>query len=128
MTPALRSQIAEKFRQATARPVRWADESPGGDFEGRDTTLEIFDVQEDDQRDLFVELADLRRETRQLGGERLRLIFHTPEATTRHYPGVRSERSRVVLRLVPGQPRRTAGIVDDDIAGESRPPRSQGTG
>lgn len=124
MTPALRTQLAEKFRNATGRPVRWADDGLRGDFEGRETTLEIFDVQEDDQENLFLELGELRQEARRLVGERLRLLFHTPEATTRHYPAVRSERARVVLRLVSSGPRRPSGVVDEDISGDPRPPRS----
>lgn len=125
MNTALRAQLAEKFRSATGRPVRWADEGPGGDFEGRETTLEIFDVQDDDQKTLFLELSALRNEARQLLGERLRLLFHTPEATTRLYPGVRSDRSRVLLRLISTRPRKVSGVVDEDVAGDPRPPRSR---
>lgn len=125
MNTALRSELAEKFRSATGRPVRWVDEGLGGDFEGRETTLEIFDVQDDDQKTLFVELSALRNEARQILGERLRILFHTPEATTRLYPGVRSERSRVVLRLISTGPRKVNGVVDEDVAGDPRPPRSR---
>ena len=128
MNPSVRSQLTEKFRQATVRPLRWADEGPAGDFEGRETTLEIFDVQEEDQKNLFLGLADLRRDAKRLLGESLRLIFHTPEATTRHYPGVRSEQPRVLLRLITSQHRRIASMVDEDIAGEPMPPRTRRTG
>lgn len=91
MTPETRSYLAGEFGKATGHPVRWADEAVGGDFEGRETTLEIFDVPEDDQEKLFLELAPQRKQARQLLGERLRLLFHTPEATTLHYPQVRRE-------------------------------------
>lgn len=70
MTPETRSYLAGEFGKATGHPVRWADEAVGGDFEGRETTLEIFDVPEDDQEKLFLELAPQRKQARQLLGER----------------------------------------------------------
>lgn len=119
-----RSELLEKFRSATGRPVRWASEAQG-DFEGREWTIEIFDVQEVDQETMFVSLGALRRSAREYLGGTIRVLFHTPQATTRYYASVRPPGYRVPLTIVPSPNTRPRGLVDDDVLGDSRPARSK---
>ena len=74
------------------RPVRWTDERTSqGDFEGRDWTVELFDVPAEEERSLLLRLIALKREIRASAGPALTFVTHTPENTTRFYPWVRSE-------------------------------------
>lgn len=91
-----RDEVLDQLRERTRRPARWATQGGSvGDFEGRDQTLELFDVTEDEQPDLFESLADFMREARALLGSTPRILFHTPEATSRYYAHVRLPVSRV---------------------------------
>lgn len=90
------------------RPVRWTDDRTcRGDFEGREWTLELFDIPREEQRQLHRGFSELRKRFWQATGHSLTFIFHTPEATERHYAWVRHEELSLVdsaLREVP--PRR----------------------
>lgn len=121
-----RRELLDQFRSATSRPVRWAVEAPPqGDFEDRESTIEIFDVQDFDQQRTFATLGPLRRKARELLGRSVRVLFHTPQATTRYYADVRPPGYRVPLTIVLSTPVRRRGLIDDDVLGESRPPRSK---
>lgn len=72
--------VLELFRAHTPsyRP-RWADHlTSAGDFEGRDFTLELFNVPLAEQRPLRRRLRAVLRQAEALLGSPLRLIFHTP--------------------------------------------------
>ncbi|HTE53656.1 MAG TPA: hypothetical protein VK698_22530 [Kofleriaceae bacterium] len=72
------------------KPVRWASAGPSiGDYDGRETTLDVFDVEARDQRRLLRQLRDLRREIEQAIGSPVVLVFHTPAQTSAFYPDVR---------------------------------------
>ncbi len=71
------------------RPVRWASAGPSiGDYDGRETTLDVFNVEARDQRRLLRELRDLRREIEEAIGSPVVLVFHTPAQTVGFYPDV----------------------------------------
>jgi hypothetical protein len=91
MSHTERDAILKDFREAVrGRPVYWADERTlPGDVEGREDTLEIFDVEGAEQRRLLTELRPVRHRAEQLLGRAVRVMFHTPEATTRYYSHVR---------------------------------------
>ncbi len=73
------------------RPVRWADERTTlGDFAGREWTLEIFDVPEDQQRELLARLWGLKELVWEQLHKSLTFIFHTPAETDRLYGWVRT--------------------------------------
>ncbi len=71
-------------------PVRWTDETiTRGDFDGRDWTVDVFDVPASEQRAAVARLWPLRKSVRREHGVDLTFVFHTPEATTAHYAWVR---------------------------------------
>lgn len=103
-----RAMVRALFMWRTRRPVRWADElTTLGDFDGRDCTLEVFDVPAEEEWELFRSLRTLRRRAAAELGRALTLIFHTPEETTRLYAWVRARAAEPVLLDVCGPgPRR----------------------
>lgn len=75
------------------RPVQWAPaERLVGDYEGRQRTLEVFDAEAGEQRQLLRDLRPVRAEIERLIGGPLIVIFHTPEESERLYPAVASGR------------------------------------
>lgn len=130
MTADPKRSLLEEVQSIVARPVRWAgDAATPGDFEGREFTLEVFDVPSDEQMGMFSRLRGVRAKAHELLGQSIRIVFHTPEATTRHYADVRPPGYRVPLRIIRGSRAKPPGgespLVDDDVLGESRPPRSR---
>ena len=95
-----RDQVLRSFRRALdGRPVVWASERTSlGDYEGHEVTLEIFDVPAEEQRDLRGRLRPQREEAARALGGRVQIVFHTPDATTRHYSWVRAEDATLDLR------------------------------
>lgn len=94
MTIDLRDQIRLLFALATRLPVFWTDPRTSlGDFEGRDTTLEVFDVAEEDQLLLLRRLRPHRKAAAEKLGTKVRLLFHTPIETERLYSWVRTSDS-----------------------------------
>src|SRR5256885_7988780 len=70
--------------------TRWTDERTStGDFDGRDWTLELFDVPVGEQRSAHARLWELGKMVRNSLGHSLTFIFHRPEETERLYPWVR---------------------------------------
>jgi len=84
---AIRQYVA---RIMNGRPVRWTDEQTSqGDFEGREWTLELFDVPRAERRQLNQRLWELRKRAWEELHVPLTLVFHTPEDTERLYSWVR---------------------------------------
>jgi hypothetical protein len=82
-------------RRAAGRPVRWVDaRTSAGDFDGREWTVEVFDVAKDDRLALREALWDLFMEVRKRTGKPVSLLTHTPEDTSTYYAWVRSEPNR----------------------------------
>nr|AYM53969.1 hypothetical protein [Pyxidicoccus sp.] len=114
------------------KPVCWLDERISkGDFEGRDWTLEIFDVPHQEQRALHARLWSLNRRVWQALHQSLTLVFHTPEETTRLYSWARQERPSGLLDST--KPR-TSAPLPASLTGycfrchQERTLRSEGTG
>jgi hypothetical protein len=100
-------------RRAGGRPVRWADaRTTRGDFDGREWTLELFDIPRSERRRLQDELWELREQVWARMGRALVLILHTPESTERHYSWVREEETRMVDTVRPGRARLPASSRD----------------
>jgi hypothetical protein len=110
-----RDEVLSLFRDALeTKLVRWTDElTSTGDFEGRDFTLEIFDIPVGEQREMLRRLRELRHRSEKICGAAILLVFHTPEATRSHYAGLLEARARIdksvltaplSLRLVSGSP------------------------
>jgi hypothetical protein len=96
----IRSQVS---RIAGGRPTRWTDERTSlGDFDGREWTLEIFDVPVSESRALHARLWGLKKRVWKHLGHAMTTIFHTPEDTERFYPWVRSEEAPTLVDS--GQP------------------------
>lgn len=87
---ARRARALDLFRAARPHnPIHWtSDRTTRGDFDGRDSSLEIFDVPGQQQLAFLRGLREERRQAEALLGQPLVLIFHTPEATRAHYPWV----------------------------------------
>lgn len=82
---AAKAAILALFR-AEGYLVRWTDEHTSrGDFDGRDCAIEIFNVPTAEQRDVRRRIRSMRSVAEQLSGGPVMLIFHTPEATVKHY-------------------------------------------
>lgn len=86
----VRGAVLDLFRaHAGSHLPRWADHvTSRGDFEGRDFTIELFNVPVHDQRALRRRLRDVIRQAETLLDRPLLLVFHTPEATATHYASV----------------------------------------
>jgi hypothetical protein len=96
----VREKVKAMFAKATGRPVFWADERTTlGDFEGRDATLEIFDVPSSEERALFRSLRLLRTWADAQLRVPVLLMFHTPAATRKHYAWALQERRRLMADL-----------------------------
>ncbi|HYO52502.1 hypothetical protein [Archangium sp.] len=88
------------------RPVRWADgRTTLGDFDGREWTLELFDIPLNERRLLQDPLWALRKQVWEQMGRALVFIFHTPEATERHYAWVRRKELPLLDTVQPGKVR-----------------------
>lgn len=66
------------------RPVRWA-RNVVGDYDGRDRTLEVFNADPREQRELLRRLRPLRTELETAVGGPVIVIFHTREESARLY-------------------------------------------
>jgi hypothetical protein len=123
-----REQVRRMFQLTTGKPVRWSDtRTSRGDFEGRDATLEVFDVPEDGQWALFRRLLAHRRAASEKMGSKVALVFHTPAETERLYAWVRaperdegSESDRFLMTCT-----RTAHVARDvdPMRSPTAPPR-----
>jgi hypothetical protein len=102
-----RDAILEVVRRlASNRPARWVDKkTSAGDFDGRDWTIEVFDVANIDCLALRETLWDLFTAVRKHTGKPMSLVTHTPEDTSSFYAWVRSEPNRDTA--LPGVPRGT---------------------
>lgn len=82
-----RDAILEVVRRlASNRPVRWVDKNTSaGDFDGREWTVEVFDVAKSDRLTLREKLWDLFSAVRKHTGKPMSLVTHTPEDTTSFY-------------------------------------------
>ena len=69
--------------------VRWADaKTTRGDFDGRDATLDVFNVPADRQRDVRRRIRAPLAASRALLGQPIVVVFHTPEATAKYHADV----------------------------------------
>ena len=98
MTPGRRQEVLALFQEQVRRvlgadrPTRWVDaRTTVGDFEGRDETIEVFDVESEKEWELFATLDSLATELETADSVRVGIVFHTPAATTEHYSWARSE-------------------------------------
>jgi hypothetical protein len=71
------------------RPVRWAGPSQTiGDYDGRERTLEVFNADASEQRDLLRRLRPIREELAAITGGPVVVIFHTRKESARLYRAV----------------------------------------
>ncbi|HEY0478297.1 MAG TPA: hypothetical protein VGD37_12320 [Kofleriaceae bacterium] len=66
------------------RPVRWSSPQPG-DYDGRDRTLEVFNADAGEQRDLIRRLRAVRTELENAAGGPVVIVFHTRKESARLY-------------------------------------------
>jgi hypothetical protein len=110
-----RHDVLVLFRRAVGnKPVVWASERTTlGDYEGHDVTLEVFDVPAEEQRDLLRTLRPERQAAADLLGGPVQVVFHTPDATSRHHAWVRDEAMALdVAALV--RPQATAAVAPSE--------------
>jgi len=89
-----RDAILEVVRRlASNRPVRWVDKvTSAGDFDGREWTIEVFDVAKGERLALRERLWDLFSAVRKHTGKPMSLVTHTPEDTSSFYGGAPANR------------------------------------
>ncbi|MBI5886171.1 MAG: hypothetical protein HZB85_06275 [Deltaproteobacteria bacterium] len=88
-------------------PLRWVDEKTSiGEFDGRDFAIDVFNISLAEQLNFLARIRDLRDKIHEMIGSRCLFIFHSPEATKRHYAhifprleGVCIEKERVHVLL-----------------------------
>ncbi|HWO18567.1 MAG TPA: hypothetical protein VNO30_07315 [Kofleriaceae bacterium] len=85
MTTPVREELARRISDAlSGRPVRWA-QNVLGDYDGRERTLEIFNADAAEQRELFRSLRPIRKEMEAVAGGPVIVIFHTRAESARLY-------------------------------------------
>lgn len=66
--------------------LRWVDhKTTMGDFSGRDTAIDVFNVPTGKAREIYSLTSDFRHLLYKETGESITLITHTPEATKEFY-------------------------------------------
>lgn len=87
----IRKEILEQVRKLAGKPVAWTSARTSmGDFEGRDWTIEVFDVPFEDRLAVRQRLWDYQKECKRLNNILLSFISHDVEATTQYYSWARS--------------------------------------
>jgi hypothetical protein len=66
------------------RPFRWSSPQPG-DYDGRDRTLEVFNADAGEQRELLRRLRSARVELEQTASGPIVIVFHTRKESARLY-------------------------------------------
>ena len=67
-------------------PLRWHDERTSlGDFDGKDLTIEVFNISPEEQLDFLEKTWRIQFEVRNQCGRRPTFVFHSVEATEEHY-------------------------------------------
>lgn len=94
ITEENRRLAIESFRKVLgpAYPARWVDgKTSKGDFPCRDVAVDVFNVPVNEQRKLLKSLREARDMVPTLLGSRCLFLFHTPEATEKHYKDILAE-------------------------------------
>ncbi len=80
-----RDEVLQLVKEATknAYPLRWYDGH--GDFDGREVTVDVFNIQPNMQLPFLRDIRGIRDWLKELVGSRCIFIFHTPAATREHY-------------------------------------------
>ena len=85
-----RDFILQRARTLVGKPVEWTSERTSlGDFDGRDWTLEVFDVPPSEIRSVQKQLWTFREHILDKLHKSIQVLYHSPDATTRYYPWVR---------------------------------------
>ena len=85
MTAEARDDLARRISGLLrGRPVRWA-KHPLGDYDGRDRTLEVFNADAGEHRELFRAMRPIRQEMEAVAGGPVIVIFHTRAESARLY-------------------------------------------
>lgn len=88
VTPDQKTEVLRVITVATkARyPLRWTDSKTSmGDFSGRDSTLEVFNIPMQEQLPFLKSVRDARQQILTQYGVRITFVFHSPEATAEYY-------------------------------------------
>ena len=81
-----RPDWARRIHEFTGRPARWATEGTlWGDYDGRENTLEVFNVDAKEQRALYRQMRPMREALEQEVGAPLIVLFHTRKESLRLY-------------------------------------------
>ena len=84
----MRKQVLHLIEEAVnyTYPIRWADEKTTlGDFDGRDVAIDIFSILSADQARFLETIRPIRNDIKKTLGRNCIFIFHSPEATEKHY-------------------------------------------
>lgn len=100
-----RDQVVRRVAElGGGRAVRWVPSDRAiGDYDGRERTLEVFDVDAGEQRSLLRRIGPARAEIEQSIGGPLIVVFHTPRETTRLYPEMSFQRAYDALATSIGE-------------------------
>ncbi|HWO18446.1 MAG TPA: hypothetical protein VNO30_06705 [Kofleriaceae bacterium] len=100
-----REQILHRVAELlNDRPVRWADPHQFiGDFDGRERTLEVFNADALEQRELMRRMRPIREELETAAGGPVVVIFHTRAESARlHASFIDAHASTLARRLAGG--------------------------
>jgi hypothetical protein len=84
MTAPRAEQLAAVSALLDGRPVRWSVQQPG-DYDGRERTLEVFNADAKEQRDLLRRLRPMRAALETTAGGPVVWVFHTRTESARLY-------------------------------------------
>lgn len=119
-----RDELPLLVAQLIDRPVRWVPRDRlVGDYDGRERTLEVFNADAKDQRQLLGTINKAKLRLEEIAGGPLTVIFHSTKQSVRYEDFVRSFRSQprphpIVTKAVPPL---AANCVDE--ANETGPHR-----
>lgn len=88
MHTKLQKEVIALIEVATnyAYPIRWVDEKTTlGDFDGREYAIDVFRIPVSKQIGFLRMIRPIRNKILEKTGHRGMFIFHTPEATKKHY-------------------------------------------
>ena len=88
MKPEIRIEIIRLIENATnyTYPLRWVDDkTSSGDFDGREASIDVFNIPVAKQISFLTQIRQVRNKIREMIGHRCIFIFHSPESTMIHY-------------------------------------------
>ena len=86
--PYNRAEVLDLIKDATSNQymLQWVDKKTSlGDFAGRDKAIDVFNIQTSEEASFLRAIRPHRKKISELLGGSCVFVFHSPEATRKHY-------------------------------------------